>query len=74
VSARREIELGTHGFGSGLNFIVTKDGVDLGGWYDSFVGIEGRFIPWDEIDKAREFLQTRKPMREWVASTKESGE
>lgn len=61
----REIELGVLNDSSGVEARVVKDGIVIGGYYDHFVGIEGRLIPWSEIDAARAFLQSKKPMRDW---------
>lgn len=72
MSPRREIELGISEGGSGVDVTVTKEGIYVGGWYDSFVGIEGRLIPWAEIDEARTFVASRRPMREWSASVHET--
>ena len=38
---------------SGVELVLTRQGIELSGWYDSMVGIEGRFITWEEFDKAR---------------------
>ena len=32
---------------------LTRQGIDIFGWYDTFVGIEGKTIPWAEFDAAR---------------------
>lgn len=65
MSERREIDLGRGTPDSGIRLIITRKGVELFGWYDHIVGIEGRAIPWDEFDRAREFVQGTTPIGEW---------
>jgi hypothetical protein len=62
MGERRFIELGVKNFSSGVDFTVTRKGVYVGGWYDGFVGIEGRLIPWAEIDEARRLVQSSEPL------------
>ena len=38
---------------SGLDAHGYRNGLVIGGWYDSFVGIEPRLIPWEHIDEMR---------------------
>lgn len=52
---RREVELGTdESRSSGLKFTITRKGIEVFGWYDTYVGIEGFLFSWDQIDQARE--------------------
>ena len=54
VSGRWEHELGTEATrNSGIKVTLTRQGIDIFGWYDTFVGIEGKTIPWAEFDAAR---------------------
>ena len=48
---------------SGIDFTVTRRGIEVDGFYDSFVGIEGGFIPWEEVDRMRQEVMRvrRKP-------------
>ena len=59
---RREVELGVHRRFSGIDCTVTRKGLELGGWYDSFVGIEGRLISWGELDAARARVMSAEPL------------
>lgn len=34
---------------SGIDIHKVEDGIQIGGWYDSMVGIENIFISWDEL-------------------------
>ncbi len=65
MSVRREIELGVGGASSGIKITVLRAGVEIFGWYDHIVGIEGRLISWDELDRAREFVKGKVPTSEW---------
>jgi len=38
---------------SGVRVTLTRRGVEISGWHDSYVGIEGGFVSWAEFDKAR---------------------
>ena len=38
---------------SGVEVLLTKDGIGVGGWYDSFVGIEPFTISWEQFDEER---------------------
>ncbi len=60
--SERMIDLGTHSRFSGIDCQVTRKGLRIGGFFDSFVGIEGRLIPWDELDEARRKVMSREPM------------
>ncbi len=60
VHGRWQHEFGpfSEGFGgyapnSGVRVTLTRRGVEVDGWYDSFAGIEGGFVSWAEFDKAR---------------------
>jgi hypothetical protein len=46
---------------SGVELLLTRQGLHLSGWYDSMVGIEERFITWDEFDSARERVMKGRP-------------
>lgn len=48
---------------SGIDLVVTRKGVELGGWYDHFVGVEGGLIPWAELDRLRAEVMPPKPER-----------
>ena len=62
MAERRQIDLGVHHKFSGLDCRVTRKGLEIGGWYDSFVGIEGRFISWEEFDAARSRVMGTGPL------------
>ena len=56
MAKRREVNLGIRshlGF-SGIDVCVHRKGIDIFGWYDSIVGIEGPSLTWAQIDEARE--------------------
>lgn len=38
---------------SGVELVLTKHGIECYGFYDSFVGIQGFRMTWDEFDAAR---------------------
>lgn len=44
----------------GIIATPTARGLDVHGWYDHFVGIEGGVIPWDELERE---LRTRRRRR-----------
>ena len=54
MSRRRQVELGTRSGDSGLDCTVTRKGV----------GIEGRLIPWAEIDEARRNVMSSEPLED----------
>jgi hypothetical protein len=41
---------------SAVRMTLTRAGVEIDGWYDTFVGMDTVFVPWDEFDKLRERL------------------
>jgi hypothetical protein len=43
--------------GEGITFKVTRKGVDVSGYYDHFVALEGYTVTWEAIDEARKELQ-----------------
>ena len=45
----------------GVDLRAYPDGLRIGGWYDSFVGIEGGFITWEELDALRKKARRRLP-------------
>ena len=53
---------------SGVQLSITRDGIDFAGWYDSFVGIEGFRLSWEDFDELRAQVQERpakaQPLRE----------
>ena len=56
MANRREVNLGLKcdwGF-SGIDVRVHRKGIDIFGWYDSMVGLEGPSLTWTQIDEARE--------------------
>jgi hypothetical protein len=51
---------------SGIKVTATHKGIEIFGWYDTFVGIDNpKLIPWEDINKARGLLA------EGVAEAKE---
>lgn len=60
----RRIELGVRSRFSGVDATVTRKGLEIGGFYDSFVGLPGRFIPWSELDAARRKVMSKEPLDE----------
>lgn len=48
------IEFGEGRF-SGIDLTFSKHGVDISGFYDSMVGLEGGFIPWDELETIKAY-------------------
>ena len=48
---------------SGVDARFYPDGIAIGGWYDSMVGIEAGFITWAEIDEWRKKARRRHPYR-----------
>ena len=56
MAKRREVNLGLKcGWGSsGIDVRVNRKGIDISGWYDSIVGLEGPSLTWAQIDEARE--------------------
>jgi hypothetical protein len=61
---RREIELGVKHMFSGIDCRATRKGLEIGDWYHSFVGIEGKLIPWAEFDAARQRVMSSEPLEE----------
>jgi hypothetical protein len=58
----RETELyPAEGRHSAVRLSLTRHGVVVDGYYDSFVGIEGFFVSWEEFDKLR--AQTLLPFK-----------
>lgn len=47
---------------SGIDLVFTRKGIEVGGFYDSMVGIEGGFIPWTEVDGIRADVMKRTPV------------
>lgn len=45
----------------GVGLRAYPDGVYLSGWYDSFVGIEGGFVTWEQLDELRRKAKRRLP-------------
>ena len=45
---------------SGVDVWAHKDGIFIAGWYDTFVGIEGGFVTWGELDELRRKAKRRK--------------
>ena len=39
--------------GSGVQLTITRKGVEVFGWYDHIVGIEGGYLPWEQFDQLR---------------------
>ena len=46
------IEFGTSH--DGISLGVSEKGIEVWGWFDGIVGIEGGFLSWDEIQKLRD--------------------
>lgn len=44
---------------------MTRKGLWIGGFFDSFVGIEGRLISWDELDEARRKVLGKEPLEQY---------
>lgn len=44
---------------SGVDLRAFPNGIYLGGWYDSFVGIEGGFVSWDDLEALRKKTRRR---------------
>lgn len=43
---------------SAAKIVLTKQGIEITGWYDSFVGLgESGFISWEEFEKCKEMLK-----------------
>ena len=49
TSANVNLESGLASLRSGIDVRKQKDGIMIGGWYDTMVGIEGVFVSWDEL-------------------------
>lgn len=51
---------------SGIEIRFTRKHIDVIGWYDTYVGIEGGILTWDELDAIRQrlFERTKKPKEE----------
>lgn len=47
-----EVHLGNSMY-SGVTMLVRRDGIDVYGYYDGTVGIEGGFLSWEEIEHLR---------------------
>ena len=62
MAERRQIDLGRDWGFSGIDILVTRKGIEFGGYYDSFVGIEGGFIPWQDFDEARRKVLSKEPL------------
>lgn len=50
---RKEKNIKFENGSSGINITFTRKGIELAGYFDSFVGIEGGFISWTDIDLIR---------------------
>ena len=46
---------------SGIDLTLTRRGIEVGGFYDSMVGLQGGFISWEDVDKHRARLNERIP-------------
>lgn len=51
----------SEGRGSGVDIRSYPDGLYISGWYDTYVGIEGMFVTWEELDALRKKARRRKP-------------
>lgn len=45
----------------GVDLRAYPDGLYIGGWYDSMVGIEGGLVTWEQIEELRRKARRRKP-------------
>ncbi len=49
---------GIHAYhNSGVELVLTRDGIECFGFYDTFVGIQGFRMSWAEFDAEREALK-----------------
>jgi hypothetical protein len=46
---------------SGIDIYAVRNGLIIGGWYDSMVGIEPLFITWEQVDELRRRSKRRQP-------------
>lgn len=42
---------------SGVQLRLSRAGVEVSGWYDTYVGIDSLFISWQDFDRLREELK-----------------
>lgn len=49
---------------SGIDVRAYPDGIVIGGWYDTYVGIEGAFVSWEQLDDLRRKARRRKAFRD----------
>ena len=42
---------------SGTELTLTRQGIEVFGWFDQYVGIESWFMSWEEFDREREALK-----------------
>ena len=42
---------------SGVEVTVMRDGIGFAGWYDSFIGIEGFRLTWEQFDEIRKQVE-----------------
>lgn len=60
MTKRREKVFGTSDEARcGVRLTVTRFGVEVFGWYDSFVGLEPIALAWSEVDAARAEVNQR---------------
>ena len=52
------------GEGDGIDVRAYPDGLRITGFFDSFVGIEGGFLTWAEIEALRTKARRRIPYRQ----------
>ena len=58
--SRREKVFGANGESrSGVRLTVTRNGVEVFGWYDSFIGLEPVSLTWRELEAARAEVNQR---------------
>ena len=56
TARRREVEIRSPHTGpaGGVRLTVTREGIEVFGWYEGGVGVDDTLVvPWDEVEKAR---------------------
>lgn len=49
---------------SGIDLVVTRKGIEVRGFYDSFVGLSGGDLSWEVIDSVRARVEGKTPLHE----------
>lgn len=59
--SRQSEDLYSDGLSSGVGIRAYPNGLYISGWYDRYVGIDGMFVPTEEIERLLKKAKRRLP-------------